>query len=64
MFAGATKTSGTPLPTRSGVFDFGEGFTLVNGANPAAILREVGVMEGATAPVVVHAMRDRDKFLR
>ena len=46
------------------VFDLDEGFTLVNGANPAAILLEVGVVEGATAPVVVHAMRARDKFLR
>jgi hypothetical protein len=51
-----------PNPIR--VFDLDEGFTLVIGANPAALLLEVGVVEGATAPVVVHAMRARDKFLR
>ncbi|MBA3419516.1 MAG: hypothetical protein H0U09_12625, partial [Geodermatophilaceae bacterium] len=41
------------------VFDLDEGFTLVIGANPAAILLEVGVVEGATAPGVAHAMRSR-----
>ena len=46
------------------VIDLDEGFTLVIGANPAAILLEVGVVEGATAPVVVHATRAMNKFLR
>ncbi len=41
------------------VFDLDEGFTLVIGANPAAILLKVGVVEGATAPGVVYAMRSR-----
>ncbi len=34
------------------------------GANRAAIIHEVGVVDGVPAPVVVHAMRARDKFLR
>lgn len=34
------------------------------GGNPAAVLYEIGVVEGTTAPVVVHAMRARGKFLR
>ncbi len=46
------------------VFDLDEGFTLVIGANPAAILLKVGVIEGGTAPVAVHAMRARNKVLR
>jgi len=41
------------------VYDLDEGFTLVIGANPAAILLKVGVVEGATAPGVVHATRSR-----
>ena len=38
--------------------------TMVIGANRAAIIHEIGVVEGVTAPVVVHAMRAREKFLR
>jgi hypothetical protein len=30
----------------------------------AAIIYEIGVVEGVTAPVVVHAMKAREKFLR
>lgn len=43
------------------VFDLDEGFTQVIGANPAAILLQVGVVEGAAAPGVVHAMRSRHR---
>ena len=46
------------------VFDLDEGFTMVIGANQAAIIYEIGVVDGVTAPVVVHAMKARDKFLR
>ena len=46
------------------VFDLDEGFTMIVGANPAGDLFEVGVIEGANAPVIVHAMRAREKFLR
>ena len=46
------------------LFEMDEGFTMVIGASPAAILLEIGVVEGALAPVIVHAMRARDKFLR
>lgn len=46
------------------VFDLDEGFTMVIGANRAAIIFEVGVADGAETPVIVHAMRAREKFLR
>lgn len=46
------------------VFELEEGFTMVIGANQAAIIFEVGVVDGALAPVIVHAMRARAKFLR
>lgn len=46
------------------VFDFDEGFTMVIGANRGAIGYEIGVVAGVLAPVVVHAMKARDKFLR
>jgi hypothetical protein len=34
------------------------------GANQAAVIYEIGVVDGGPAPVVVHAMKARDKFLR
>lgn len=46
------------------VFELDEGFTMVIGANHAAITFEVGVVDGAETPVIVHAMRAREKFLR
>ena len=46
------------------VFDLDEGFTMVIGANQAAIIYEVGVVDGVEAPVVVHAMKARKKYLR
>lgn len=46
------------------VFDLEEGFTMIIGANRAAVIVEIGVVGGVTIPVIVHAMRARDKFLR
>lgn len=46
------------------IFDLDEGFTMLIGANRAAIILEIGVIGGAPAPVVVHAMRARETFLR
>jgi hypothetical protein len=46
------------------VFDLDEGFTMVIGASLAAIIYEIGVVDGVTASVIVHAMRAREKFLR
>ncbi|MEO6715172.1 MAG: hypothetical protein ABIM89_17355 [Mycobacteriales bacterium] len=46
------------------VFDLDDGLTMVIGANQAAIIYEIGVIDGVAAPVVVHAMKARDKFLR
>lgn len=37
---------------------------MVIGANHAAIIFEVGVVDGMTTPVIVHAMPARKKFLR
>jgi hypothetical protein len=46
------------------VFELDEGLTMVIGANQAAIIYEIGVVDGLLAPVVVHAMKARDNFLR
>lgn len=46
------------------VFEFDEGFTLIIGANHAAIIYKIGVLDGVPAAVVVHATKARDKFLR
>ena len=46
------------------VYELDEGFTMVMGANHAAIVFEIGVVNGIEAPVIVHAMRAREKFLR
>jgi hypothetical protein len=46
------------------VFELDEGFTMVIGADHAAIVYEIGVVDGFPSPVIVHAMKARDKFLR
>ena len=46
------------------VFDLDEGFTMVIGANLAAIIFEIGVVDGVSATVIVHAMKAREKLLR
>ena len=46
------------------VFELDDGFTMLIGANRAAIIFEVGVVDGTETPVIVHAMRAREKFLR
>lgn len=46
------------------IFDLEEGLTMVIGANQAAIIYEIGVVDGVSSPVVVHAMKAREKFLR
>jgi hypothetical protein len=45
------------------VFELDEGLTMIVGANWAAIILEIGVVNGALGPVVVHAMKARDRFL-
>ena len=45
-------------------WDLGDGFTMIVGANQAAITLEIGYIQGSTAIVIVHAMRAREKFLR
>ena len=42
----------------------GDGFTMLLGANQAALILEVGYIQGMTAIVIDHAMRAREKFLR
>jgi hypothetical protein len=44
------------------VFELDEGLTMIIGANRAAIIYEIGVVDGVLAPVA-HAMKARDKFL-
>jgi hypothetical protein len=46
------------------IWDLGDGFTMMIGPNEAAIILEVGYIEGDLAVVIVHAMQARDKFLR
>ena len=46
------------------VWDLGEGMTMIIGPNRAAIILEVGYVEGDLAVVIVHAMTAREKFLR
>lgn len=46
------------------VFELDDGFVMLIGANAAAVLLEVGVVEATTGLVVVHAMPAREKFLR
>lgn len=45
-------------------WDLGDGFTMLVGATPAAVLIEIGFIQGDTTIVIVHAMRAREKFLR
>ena len=45
-------------------WDMGDGFTMIIGANHAALILEVGYIQGNTAVVIVQAMRAREKFLR
>jgi hypothetical protein len=58
------RTSGMHKDTQSASFELDEDFTMIIGANHAAIIYEIGVVDGVPAPVVVHAMKARDKFLR
>ena len=46
------------------LFELDEGFMMIIGASRTAIVFEVGVVQSGTAPVIVHAMRAREKFLR
>lgn len=46
------------------VFDLDDGFTMIIGANLAAVIFEIGVIDGVTSPVIVHAVNARDRFLR
>jgi hypothetical protein len=46
------------------VFHLEDGLTMIICANQAATVFEVGVVDGVEAPVIVHAMRAREKFLR
>lgn len=46
------------------VFELDDGLVMLIGANTAAVLLEIGVVEATSGSVVVHAMRAREKFLR
>jgi len=51
-------------PTRFGSSTPTKVFAMVIGANLAAIIYEIGVVDGVSAAAIVHAMRAREKFLR
>jgi hypothetical protein len=51
-----------PHPMR--IFELDEGLTMIIGANQAAIIYEIGVVDGVQAPVIVHTMKARQRFLR
>lgn len=44
--------------------DLGDGFTMIVGPARTGALLEVGVVDSEEGPVIVHAMKARDKFLR
>lgn len=46
------------------VWDLGDGFTMMIGANVAAFILEIGYVHGESAVVIVHATPAREKFLR
>lgn len=46
------------------VWDLGDGFTMMVGPNQAALILEVGYVEGDVAIAIVHAMIAREKFVR
>jgi len=46
------------------LFELDEGLTMIISANRTAMVFEVGVVQGVAAPVIIHAMRAREKFLR
>jgi len=46
------------------IFDLDDGFTLIIGPAQDTSLLEVGIVDSDLAPVIVHAMPARAKFLR
>jgi hypothetical protein len=46
------------------VDDLDEGFVMFVGADPAGNLLEIGVVDSADGPILVHAMPARPKYLR
>ncbi|GLY20138.1 hypothetical protein Kisp01_71520 [Kineosporia sp. NBRC 101677] len=46
------------------IFEVDDGLRMFIGPDQSARLLEVGVVEGDLAPVIVHAMSARPKFLR
>lgn len=46
------------------VDELDEGFTMFVGADPAANLLEIGVVDTSDGPIIVHAMPARPKYLR
>lgn len=46
------------------VWSLRDGFTMMVGANAAAVILETGYIQGDVAAVIVHAMPAREKYLR
>jgi hypothetical protein len=52
-----------PSATPIRAYDVDDGFTMFIGPAPNADLLELGVVNGAEGPVIVHAMPARQRFL-
>jgi hypothetical protein len=63
-FPQARPAEARPCPRDATKYLVVVGSDLVTGVNHAAIIYEIGVVDGALAPVVVRAMRARQKLLR
>jgi hypothetical protein len=59
-----TKTSSTRTTIRSGIEDLDDGLFMIVGPSRAGGMLEIGVVTGSEAPVIVHAMQARPKYLR
>lgn len=46
------------------IYEVGEGLVMFIGPDRSTRMLEVGVVDGDLAPVIVHAMKARTKFLR
>ena len=46
------------------VDDLDDGFTMLVGADPAANLLEIGVVDASDGPIIVHVMPAGPKYLR
>jgi len=51
------------FPNSIRAYDVDDGFTMLIGPGPSTDLLEPGLVSGSEGPVIVHAMRARQRFL-